>query len=134
VTDERSEDQRLHRQYLVQAHLSMAQSYDRAVMTFSSGGLALSVAFLRDLVTDAENTGWLVTSWVLFTLSLASITASFLTSMKALRRDVAATDRGLEASHTWGRATEALNIFAGVALVLGAATSIVFASQSLSGR
>ncbi len=62
------------------------QSYDKAILLYSSGGLALSITFLKDLVggtKNAVNLGLLQASWALFALAMLVTVLSFLTSAAA---------------------------------------------------
>ena len=71
-----------YREWLVQADHQASVSFDKAVMTLSGGALGISISFIHDVVpTPLPATKiFLVVSWVSFSVSLASILISFLTS------------------------------------------------------
>jgi|SRR5882724_7539001 len=59
-------------------------SYDQSLLTLSSAGLGLSIAFIKDLV-PLQSAVWLpllYVSWVLFVLTILFTVASFLLSVK----------------------------------------------------
>lgn len=59
------------------------QSYDKAILLYSSGGLALSLTFLKDFVKEVGSSvdlGFLHLSWVLFALAMLATILSFLVS------------------------------------------------------
>lgn len=60
-------------------------SYDQSLLTLSSGGLGISIAFIKDLV-PLHNAIWLrllYVSWALFLLTILFTVASFLFSVRA---------------------------------------------------
>ena len=50
------------------------EQFDKSVIYIASGSLAISFAFVKDIVSNlsvAENKNWLITSWIIFaTVSL----------------------------------------------------------------
>ncbi len=73
---------------LVEIEQKSADQHDKAILTISMGGLALSITFLKDIAPHPlPGTLWSIgTSWSLFVASMLSILASFLTSQIACRR------------------------------------------------
>ena len=67
-----------------------ADNFDKAILTYSSAGLALSLGFLKDFVPIAEATSaWLLYgSWVSFLLAVITTLLSYLTSQGAQRRQL----------------------------------------------
>jgi len=62
------------------------QSYDKAILLYSSGGLALSITFLKDFIGGAKNAVslWILQiSWALFALAMLATVLSFLASAAA---------------------------------------------------
>jgi hypothetical protein len=62
------------------------EQFDKAVLTMSAGGLAISLMLVKDLFTIEEMVGhWvLVASWFLFCGSIILTVVSFLTSQKSI--------------------------------------------------
>jgi hypothetical protein len=64
------------RQWLAENHHAASQYYDKAVMTLSGGALGLSLAFVKDIAPDPEETWALVGAWASFAASLLFIFTS----------------------------------------------------------
>jgi hypothetical protein len=77
---------------LIEIEQKSADQHDKAILTISMGGLALSITFLKDIAPHPlPGTLWSIgVSWSLFVASMLTILASFLTSQTAcrLRRDL----------------------------------------------
>jgi hypothetical protein len=67
---------------------SSTENFDKYMLTFSSGALALSVGFIKDVVhiEKAVHLNWLAVSWSLFVLCILSTLVSFRVSIKALEK------------------------------------------------
>ena len=65
-----------------------ADQHDKAILAIASGGLALSVTFLKDIAPHPLPETWkyLGISWVCFVVSILAILLSFLTSQSACRK------------------------------------------------
>jgi len=76
----------LARSHLQTLRQSSIERFDQAVLTLSSTLLAASLAFIKDVVPLAQSVMlWmLVTSWVLFAVSILSVVSSFVVSGIAL--------------------------------------------------
>src|SRR5580658_7082357 len=60
-------------------------AYDKAILTLSGGALALSLAFIKDVVAPAtaQHNCLLYAAWALLVLALASNISAFLTAMRS---------------------------------------------------
>jgi hypothetical protein len=78
------------RKILIDAQREAARTFDKAILTFTSGAFIVSIAFLRDIIPSPyPNTLWLLgCSWLLFALSLIVILFSFIASQNACRLQV----------------------------------------------
>ena len=123
------DERREHRRHLVEAYHAASRDYDRAIMTLSAAALGVSIVFVRDVAPRPTGTGFLAWSWMLFTASLLTILASFLTSQEALRYELETLDDQEEGRRggKWGVATTGLNIASGVGLVAGVICLVWFA-------
>jgi hypothetical protein len=72
-----------------------ADNFDKAILSFSSGGLALSLTFLKDFVPIARATyvGLLYTSWALFLGAIICTLLSYLVSQRAQLRQLEISKR-----------------------------------------
>jgi len=66
------------RNKLIDGEQGYSKSYDKSLLTLSGGALALSVAFLRDIIGDGQlcATGLIIGAWVSLTLSVAAALVS----------------------------------------------------------
>ena len=73
------------RKLLIEAERDGSKTFDKAMLTFTSGAFAISITFLKDIIPfPHQNTLWLLGwSWLLFALSLIAILFSFLASQNA---------------------------------------------------
>jgi len=68
-----------YRQKLIDAEYDLGIGYTKTLTFLSSGALGLSITFAKDIVgpTPICGTYWLKASWVLFTISLILVLASY---------------------------------------------------------
>lgn len=79
-----------HKKQTWQDIQSSTDSYDQSLLALSTGGLGLSIAFIKDLV-PLPFAVWLpllYVSWVLFILTILFTVASFLLSVQAQKRQL----------------------------------------------
>jgi len=79
-----------HRKLLISTQHQLNDNYDKLVVTLSGGALALSITFLKDIVTltEANYVVLLVMSWALFIISLAAILGEILFGIEAYKKAV----------------------------------------------
>lgn len=75
--------------------LQNADNFDKAILTYSSAGLALSLAFLKDFVpiAGAKHPALLYSSWLLFVAAIVVTVGSYVTSQFAQRRELERSHR-----------------------------------------
>ena len=126
-----------YRTMLLGLEQQMQSAYDKAVMTLSGGALGISLTFLKDVAdkTALRNTGWLLTAWILWGLSVTSVLASFFTSSLALRKAIRQTDERLIYVEVVGgrlnQITSFLNPFAGLLFFLGVVSIVLFVGGNI---
>lgn len=115
--------------------------FDRALLSLSSGALALSLTFIKDVVPVSQAFGLplLFGSWVLFLASIVCTLYSFIMSRKAydlqlelahdyyLEKNNAAFDK----ENSYGRMTDRLNKSAGLFFVLALLATLLFVGPNL---
>lgn len=120
--------------------VSSSENFDKSVLTLSSGGLAVSLGFLKDfLPIDQSVWSWtLYASWSALTMATVVTMLSFLASAKAqefqqetgqayyLRQD--ASKLGL---NPWDRVVIWMNRVAGLGFISGVILTTLFVSINL---
>ncbi len=79
-----------HRGKLQEIWIDQSRELDKAVLTISSGALAISITFIDKIVHGHEILFpfFLLLSWLLFALTMFTTTLSFLTSRKSLGKQI----------------------------------------------
>lgn len=75
-----------HREQAWKDRQSSSDEFDKSLLTFSSGALGLSLAFIKDIVPLATATrrGLLYASWISFAVCIMATIFSYPPSMKAI--------------------------------------------------
>ncbi|MCR9229485.1 MAG: hypothetical protein NXI29_00535 [bacterium] len=126
---------------LVELEHSEAERCDRLVITLSSGALALTVTFLKDIAPSIqENSKFLIlASWIFFLASLISTTYSYFLSQAAFRfyrDDVLQTDCTTDDSLMPKYEKQIRNIVlcnytSFLSLIFGSVTLVIFAYMNI---
>ncbi len=132
------------RQDLLTRNLSNSEKYDNAILTLSTGILAISLAFIKDIVplNKASLIILLITSWCLFGLTIVSTLVSFIVSQFAIKRQLEYAekyyldkkDEYLTKKNRLARYTEYANYTSGVFFMIGIITTIIFVSVNFLGE
>jgi len=108
------------------------QSYDKAVLTLSGGALGISFAFVSDFL-DKSNvicSGWLLTAWISWGVSVSAILFSFFFSNLALRKAIDQVDKKTIQKERPGGSfdtiTAFLNAAGGLLFLVGVISIIIF--------
>jgi hypothetical protein len=121
--------------------LSSSENFDKSILTYSSGGLAVSLAFLKDFIPIKEASGafLLYGSWLMFVIATGVTITSFLVSYKAQENSLSCAQKyyleGLEEyfnKKSWcDHVTKWFNIISGIAFVLALIFTSIFVSINL---
>jgi hypothetical protein len=120
---------------------SGSDEFDRALLTLSSGTLALSLAFIKEVVPlgQATHLNLLVASWISFIACIVITLASFRFSIVAQERHLEFASRfyidgdrnALSKRHWCAKALTWCTYTAGSALILGLVLTIWFAVDNI---
>ena len=101
------------------------EQFDQAMITLSSGGLALSLTVVKDLFTPNKLVmPWLlVFVWILFTLSIVVTVISFLTSQKGMSQQIEYFEKYAEGDESY---KDKKNIFVEVTIWMNRASGGLF--------
>lgn len=144
TTDVAEERKKVHAELkgeLFKRQLSNSDNFDKAILTYSSAGLALSLGFLKDFIPiNHANASWLLfLSWILFGVAVAVTLFSFISSQLGITRQAGLNERyylqlddsALSENNFFARCTDWLAYVAGTAFVVAIACSTVFVSINL---
>jgi len=110
--------------------------FDKTIMVLSSGAIALSVSFLKDIVCDRfEMKGVLFVSWISFGASLVCNLVSYLTSQLGYIENIKQIDDiNYNPSPKWNQWTWGLNISSLTLFVVGVLLMLVFCASNVIAR
>ena len=82
----RSDLHKATRDHLIRLQLSNSEGFDRAILTLSSAGLALSITVVKEFVgKGSAHQAWsLQAAWILFAASIATVVISYITSQQGI--------------------------------------------------
>lgn len=123
--------------------LANAENLDRHLLSLSSAGLGLSVAFIKDVVPlkAACHLSALISSWMLFGVAILVTLASFIISQRAQDRQLAigkayyldGDTEALRWPNRWARWTEGASHVSFAAFVAAVALTIFFVTANVVG-
>jgi hypothetical protein len=124
---------------------SSSENFDKSILTYSSSGLAISLAFLKDFVPIGRIAVWphlLYLSWVCFVLATGLTISSFLVSYRAQELSAEYAEEYLingkdqfYNKKTWRDAyIKWSNVISGVAFVIALILTSVFVKFNLERR
>ncbi len=124
-----------YRDWLVKAHHTASQDFDKALMTLAGGALGISLAFIHDVAPHPHSKWLIATGWGSLALSLLLIITSYLTSQEALWQAIGAVDNPDKEPRPdrFGRATAVINWASAGCFIIGVVFVVIFAVYSLSG-
>ncbi|NVD74921.1 hypothetical protein HUX88_31045 [Duganella sp. BJB1802] len=121
--------------------LSSSENYDKSILTYSSGGLAVSLTFLKDFIPIKQASGafLLYGSWLFFVIATGVTITSFLVSYKAQENSLLFAQKYyLEGNEeyfnkkSWSdHVTKWFNIISGITFVLALIFTSIFVSINL---
>jgi len=126
-----------YRKELVEVKNKLNESYDKLVIALAGGALALSISFLKDVVSVEKITcaPVLLSAWALFVVSLASVLGEILFGIAAQKEAIKQVDAGtIYESRPGGKystVTTSLHWSASVALILGLLCISFFAFKNI---
>ena len=125
-----------YRNHLVEARQKSFDEFDKTVLTLSGGGLAVSIAFVKDLLGPGTLylKTFLLSSWFCWVFSLLTVLVSHYLSQLTLDRAIQEIDAGARPKRPGGPfriLTLILNALEGLLFVAGLILLIIFVSNNL---
>lgn len=130
-----------YRRSLLTHESSMQGDFDKYILSLSSGALALSITFLKDVLNHQWTVAvWLIGAWIFWATSISCIVISFITSAKAMRTAVSQTDDMIlykaanegNLGGMWNKITNALNMIGGATFLAGVVSMVVFSACNIT--
>lgn len=106
--------------------------FEKLIIYVASGGLVLTITFSEKILSIDKNgqfLNWLISTWILFALTIVISLVFHLTSIKAIDLKLLEED---SKSDKWNRATKLLHFFSVFLLILGIASFIIYAILSIN--
>ncbi len=136
VSDTRLELFNEHRKQAWQDIQASTDQFDKSLLTLSSGALALSLAFIKDLVPfkAAVGVSWLYVSWMSFVVCIIVTLFSFQISVQALKLNlehvrkyyIEKKDEYFAKQNLWSKAVSWCSVLGGGFFLLGIICTMVF--------
>jgi hypothetical protein len=127
-----------YRRWLVESEQKSQESFDKTVLSLSSGALGVSFVFIKDVVGGMQNVQWLtllLCSWLSWGLSSVAVLVSFYASQQALRHAIIQVDndtiREQPVGGSFAKATAWLNGVSVVLFLVGVLLVIGFVGHNL---
>ena len=134
--DQYSDQHNDYRNLLTELEQKAYEDYDKALLAVSGGALAISIAFVKNIVghDSYQYSCLLICAWISWTLTILVVLGSFLMSQKALSTAIKELDTGEEKTKLGGIAdkiTGLLNVAGGILFFVGVVLMVIFASINL---
>lgn len=126
---------------LFKRELSNSENYDKAILAYASGGLGISLAFIKDVV-PLSSASWLLLlelSWFCWVLAIVVVLISFQTSQLGIRRHLEMVkkyyidddDSALDEKNFPAKLTDIANVTSGVLFLCGVMLTTTFVGINL---
>lgn len=132
-----SEDIKEYRKNLVETRQKVSESYDKTIITISSGALAVSFAFVQNYLGQGNvQLVWVIfIAWFLLTFSLASVLLSLFFATLAFDKAINQVDNNSilteEAGGKLGSLTMLLHCSGAILLIVGLLLIGIFAYKNI---
>jgi hypothetical protein len=128
---------RAYRNHLVAAEQKAQEDFDKTVVSLSGGALAISFAFIKDMIGSGplDKALFLLVSWMLWGGSITAVLLSYFCSHLALRRAIIQVDKNKIYNERPGGfydiITAILNFGGGLLFLLGVISIVYFVGHNL---
>lgn len=131
------------RDELLKRQLSNNENYDKAIITLSSAGLALSLTAINSVIPfSGAQSIWLIKlTWISFLITVAGALSAYVIGNKAIDKQLKIAEdyyinglvKAQSEKNKYSTVNTWLNIFVGVAFTVAIASMISFVFVNLSG-
>lgn len=130
-----------HREQAWQDRQSSSDAFDKNLLTFSSGALGLSLAFIKDVVPldNATHLVALYASWICFASCIVVTVASYPMSVAAINKHlihleeyyVKGNEKFLNPRNIWSKFVTLCTIIGGLFFLGGVITTVIFIANNI---
>jgi len=131
-------DDKEYRDHLIESSRQSALLFGKTLVTLSGGALAVSMAFIKDIIGPSKPPSciaWLLLAWLCWLASLAAILVSYYASYKACRRAIdqheVGNPNGEIVGGKWASAVDLLNIGSAAVFIIGLVFIIIFVAINM---
>ncbi|ELI5447169.1 hypothetical protein ACJXWG_004504 [Vibrio parahaemolyticus] len=132
------------RDELYKRELSNSESFDKAILSLSSAGLAISLTFIKSIasIDSAIFVYWLYASWVCFGVAIISTVLSLMSSQRGMKRQLELAERyyiegdeqAFDEPNIYAKMTEVLNLVSGTLFIGAIVAVIVFSVANFNNK
>jgi hypothetical protein len=132
------------RDELDKRELSNSEGFDKAILSLSSAGLAISLTFIKTIVpiNEAIYVGWLYLSWIFFGVAIISTLLSFMFSNQGLKKQLELAEQyylenqedAFNKPHWFSKATDISNLLSGVVFIFAFSSVIIFSIANFNNK
>ena len=130
-----------YRETIVARELSNSEHFDKAILTYSAAGLALSLSFLKDMAGRhiVVNSYLLNSSWAFFVAAIVLTIVSYPVSQKGLRVQLSLAERyyldgeeeAFKTKNLWAQAVEHIGVLAGSFFIIAVVLTTIYVSINI---
>ena len=138
--DAHDPDEQKYRTLLIETEQKSQEDYDKTVLTLSGGALAVSFAFVKDIVgkNPVQRPNWLLAAWICWGVSVCCVLFSFFFSQQALRKAIKQLDEGtiyaVKRPGGWfEKVNITLNALGGILFLIGVICVTIFVYYNFGG-
>jgi len=124
--------------------LSNSENYDRAILTLSSSGLAISLTFLKFLVPPDKASGiWMMQlGWICFLISIVITIIAFRVGNKAIEKQLEIAEeyyvnnnpKAFDQKNCWSMLNNCLNSFVGLLFSIALILIVIFVIKNINEK
>jgi|ERR1051326_4718062 hypothetical protein len=132
-------EQQEYRKRLVAGKKKSEEDLDKALIALSGGALAVSITFVKTLISDhAQRLAFLLGAWGLWLISLALVVLSFYISIEAHRTAVKGFDENPDGTERlgghWDKMTRSFRPISLITFLFGIISIAIFSFINLKGN
>lgn len=138
----RQDEYEKHREQAWKDRQASSDEFDKNLLTFSSGALALSLAFIKDIVPleQATHLTMLYLSWTCFSVCILATIASYFFSTRSFDRHLAdlhkyyieGDEKALNPNNVWTSLVRNCAIVGGIFFLAGFVCTVIFVSTNVA--